>query len=152
MLAFRVIKIEYRRALHKSSGKPHLPESPRLPEPPRLPESSRLHKSIFERAKLNRQTPEFKCPVTDGKQTTAARSNRQIFQTRGFCVRHGGPDVRVPQPPVALQAVDSSGVSAPEVRVTNTSAIYGRHHSHSPLATHHCSEFLTGSGSQTEFA
>ena len=77
MLPSLVVKIKYRRTLHKSSGDPHLPEF------------SRLHKFISAHAKLNRQTCEIKRPVTDGKRTTAARSNRQIFQK---C------DVRVPQP------------------------------------------------------
>ena len=84
-----MVKINYHRTLLKSSGKLYLPES------------SRLHKFISAHAKLNRQTREIKRPVTDGKQTTAARSNRQFFQKRGFCVRPDGCDVRVPQPPDA---------------------------------------------------
>jgi hypothetical protein len=133
MLRSLVIKIEYRRALHKSSGKL------------RLPESSRLHELISTYPNLNRQIREIESPVTPTKQTTAACSNRQIFQKRGFCVRRGGCDVRVPQPPSGpsrqqsaflsgLPAVFSEGL--PRALSTKGSV---------------CSTpFLTGSGSQTE--
>jgi Xaa-Pro aminopeptidase len=74
-----VIKIEYRRALHESSGKLHLPESSRLHE-----FVSAHDEFISAHAKLNRQTREIERPVTPRKQTTAARSNRQIFQKCGL--------------------------------------------------------------------
>jgi len=82
VLASRVIKFGYRRALHESSGKLQLPES------------SRLHEFASAHAKLNRQTREVERLVTPTKQTAAARSNRQFFQKRGLCVHRGGCDVR----------------------------------------------------------
>jgi hypothetical protein len=98
MLRSLVIKIEYRRALHESSRKLHLPES------------SRLHELISAYAKLNRQIREVERPVTPTKQTTAARSNRQIFQKRGCGVRRGGCDVRVPRPPGGLSRQQSASL------------------------------------------
>jgi len=79
VLGSRVFKIEYRRALHESSGKLHLPESSRLHE-----FVSAHDEFIAAQAKLNRQTREIERPVTPRKQTTAARSNRQIFQKCGL--------------------------------------------------------------------
>ena len=79
MLRSLVIKIEYRRALHESSGKLHLPESSRRHE-----FVSAHDEFISAHAKLNRQTREIERPVTPRKQTTAARSNRQIFQKCGL--------------------------------------------------------------------
>jgi len=80
-----VIKIEYRRTLHKSSVGLYL-----------RGDSLCLNEFISRRelAELNRQTQEIECPVTPRKQTTAPSSNRQNFQKRDSCLLVAGRDLR----------------------------------------------------------